>query len=374
LINLPFRPEDIGGALLEILSSGLYTDPLDCIREYVQNSVDANATNVTIHITGNSVDIMDDGDGMNLDEMLESRQFGLSPKSIEQHVGFRGIGVYSGFDICRKMRITSKKTGERIQHVLVFDFGAMRAMLDEDRKRKAPVEGKRMAAPANGPEGYNTIQGGETFSEAQNARVSLIGLLSQHTYIKREAAIGPVDHYMTLVQLQDISEAHIKQLSNLAELRNYLLQNLPIDFAEFEYKKVINDNLYAHVLGYSAVSIRLQSDGMGEEVVQKKLPGTLQSPTLGYIYSADGRQVAYYWACLNSVRERLEPAASGNGKEASSEETPTYEGFVYKMKGFTIGDRAKLRSLWGAKETLYRWYTGEIYVLDSSVRPNAERD
>ena len=37
------KPEDIGGELLPILSKGLYTDPLHAVREYVQNSVDADA-------------------------------------------------------------------------------------------------------------------------------------------------------------------------------------------------------------------------------------------------------------------------------------------------------------------------------------------
>src|SRR6266704_6027316 len=100
-VEWPVRSEDIGGELLAILSKGLYSNPLDCIREYVQNAVDAKAINVTIKITGNSVIIFDDGTGMNLEEILQARQFGLSYKSLTEHVGFRGIGIYSGFDLCR---------------------------------------------------------------------------------------------------------------------------------------------------------------------------------------------------------------------------------------------------------------------------------
>src|SRR5258708_23037932 len=80
LMKLPIDPNDVGGELLAILSKGLYTNPLDCIREYVQNTVDAKAANATIKITGNSVIIFDDGNGMNLEELLQARQFGLSIK------------------------------------------------------------------------------------------------------------------------------------------------------------------------------------------------------------------------------------------------------------------------------------------------------
>ena len=80
-VEWSFVPDDIGGELLGILSKGLYPDPLDCIREYVQNSVDAKAKNVTIKITGNSVMISDDGMGMDLDELVQARRLGLSIKS-----------------------------------------------------------------------------------------------------------------------------------------------------------------------------------------------------------------------------------------------------------------------------------------------------
>jgi hypothetical protein len=56
--------------------------------------------------------IFDTGGGMGLAELLEAKKFGLSPKSITEHVGFRGIGIYSGFDLCRRLLLTSKKAGQ----------------------------------------------------------------------------------------------------------------------------------------------------------------------------------------------------------------------------------------------------------------------
>jgi hypothetical protein len=344
LQKLPIDPNDIGGELLAILSKGLYTNPLDSIREYVQNSVDAQARRVTIKITANSVMIFDDGVGMSLAEMLQARQFGLSPKSLSEHVGFRGIGIYSGYDLCRRLRITSKKAGDARLHVLVFDFASMRAQLEAD-KRHATADHK----------------------------TPLIELLSEHTEVGREPSDLASDRSFTQVELQDISDVYIRQLSNRGKLQRYLLQNLPIDFADdFEHRKPINEMLSTHVPGYHPIKITLQSDGLEDEVVSKYAGLNLRPPTFGYIRTKSGQQIAYYWACLNRERGRVEPQAVGN-KSTSSEDRPTYEGFVYKMKGFTIGDRQRLREKFKRKPQLYPWYTGEIYVLDPNVVPNAER-
>lgn len=351
LHRLEIRPEDVGGELLSILSKGLYTNPLDCIREYVQNSVDAKSPSVTIKITGNSVAIFDDGNGMNLQELVQARQFGLSGKSIKENVGFRGIGIYSGFDLCKRLRITTKKAGEAFLNVLVFNFDEMRIRLDADKR------------------------------DGNDQKTSLFELLSQYTEIGREMlpASANVDRHFTIAQLEDINDVHIRELSNRGKMRAYLLQNLPIDFADdFEHKETINALLYEHVNGYSAIKITLQSDGLPDEVVAKEAIPSLQIPSCGYIETTSGHRVAYYWACLNKERDRINKNTKikNEDKEKSEETTErtSYEGFVYKVRGFTIGDRQKLRTMFERKPQLYPWYTGEIYVLDTNIIPNAERN
>jgi len=340
LVRLPIDPDDIGAGLLDILSKGLYTNPLDCIREYVQNGVDAGAHEVTIKITGNSVNIFDNGVGMNFEELVQARQFGLSDKTLAENVGFRGIGIYSGFDLCRKLRITSAKAGDPHLHVLVFDFAAMKDEL-------------------------------ETSKRADTRKPSLLKLLSQHTFVIREPNNFPKGKHFTQVQLQDISDVHIRQLSNRTDLKRYLLQNLPVDFADdFTYKNVITEKLRTHVPGYKAVKIVLQSDSLPDDTVEKESISGLRTPSYGYINTGSDQHIAYYWACLNSKRGRISPAP----RDGSYDGEATPEGFVYKVKGFTIGDRNKLRPMFKRKPQLYNWYTGEIYVLDPNVVPNTERD
>jgi molecular chaperone HtpG len=341
-VFLPFTPEDIGGELVAILSKGLYTDPRAAIREYVQNAVDGGSKRVLIKITGNSLTITDDGAGMALAQLIAARQFGLSTKVYAENVGFRGIGVYSGFDLCRRARIHSKPRAATRANVLVFDFEAMRQRLDEAR-----------------------------VSRATSGQPTLIELISEHTWFTRDDGEYDAETQFTHVDLQDLSPEHIRRLSSTTEMREYLLQTLPIDFdADFEYRDRINEKLLQNVPGYHPIVVELEIEDHPKTVVLKDAIDGLEPPEFGYA-TVNQRQVAYWWAARNKTPGRVLSRAE---KLAKSKARSQYAGFVYKMKGFTIGDRSTLRSMFQVQDHLYYWYTGEIYVLDENVVPNAERD
>lgn len=360
-IALPATQQEIGGELIAILSKGLYTNPLDCLREYAQNAVDAKAGTITIKITGNTAVILDDGVGMGLAQLLEAKRFGLSSKSISQHVGFRGIGIYSGFDLCRRLVITSTRAGEPEIYEMSFEFGAMKAQLDKERQ-----------------------------STAGDERTSLVDLLSAHTRIARTEAPEQAEEHYAYVELREIQPEHIERLSDRRRLRDYLLQNLPIAFAPgFVHGAKIDRHLRQSVPGYNPVIVKLQLSGSPEESVYKYGPTAVQmaehakavlaqpgklisepklnlklaEPSFREIQNKSGQSIAFYWACLNQERMRLEP----------KEDNPQFEGFIYKVKGFSIGDRNKLRPMF-PRPQLYPWFTGEVYVIDPNVVPNAERN
>jgi molecular chaperone HtpG len=334
-VEYPVTAEDIGGELLAVLSKGLYTNPLAAIREYVQNAVDARATEVTVHITGNSVFILDDGLGMSASELLDARKFGVSKKSIAEQVGFRGIGIYSGFDLCNRLRVTTKQSRTDKSQILEFDFGKMKAILYDARK-----------APSR-------------------PSVPLSQLLSDYTHFSVRGGY-PEDRSFTQVVLEDINDVHIRRLSNRGELRAYVLRNLPIDFdPDFKYRDLINAQLQQYVKGYNPIRMTLRSDGIEDEVIVKPNIPNLGPPTMELVCNSLGKVIAFYWACLTEQSQRI---------SAQDPSLSEFEGLVYKVKGFTIGNQEKIRSLWGGKKALYSWCTGEVYVLDEDVIPNAERD
>ena len=53
--NRVFKFEDIGQKTISFLAEGLYRDARDPIREYIQNAVDANATDAALMVTDDSV-------------------------------------------------------------------------------------------------------------------------------------------------------------------------------------------------------------------------------------------------------------------------------------------------------------------------------
>jgi hypothetical protein len=327
--------QDIGAQLLPILSKGLYTDPLHCVREYVQNSVDAGATEVRIKITANSVLIHDNGAGMNAAELIQARQFGVSLKDVRSSVGFRGIGVYSGFDLCNRLNITTKKAGQDKSYVLEFDFGAMKQVLQEATDSGRPA-------------------------------VSLSRLLEEYSRFSQEGA-DRAQHY-TIVQLEDISSFHIAELSNRPQLRKYILRNLPIEFdPAFRHRADINEAIATYLPSYHAVSVIIESDNQPTERVVKPVIPDLDKPKTGPIVNSKNEQIAFYWACLRK------PETGTRGR--IPDEYSDYRGFLYKMRGFTIGDNTKLqRHFKRGNSGLYFWYTGEIYVTDPDVLPNTERN
>jgi hypothetical protein len=334
--TVPVREEDIGGELLPILSKGLYTDPLHSLREYVQNSVDSGATQVTIKITGNSVVVHDNGQGMNQAELIDARRFGVSTKNALEHVGFRGIGIYSGFDLCNRLLITTKQAGSDHSYVMEFDFGKMKAQLLADSKAGAK-------------------------------RTPLIQLLATHSRFSQEPAAKALRG--TTVQLEDISDFHIAQLRDRKRLKAYILRNLPIDFDErWEHRDAIVARLKEEVPGYKAIKVILESDTDPREVVTRPAIPRLDAPTMNPIKNEAGETIAFYWAALHK--------AGADGKRGKiPDEYANYRGFVYKVKGFTVGNNSKLQPIFktgGA--ALYQWYTGEIYVTDPAVIPNTERD
>ena len=364
--HLLIQGSDIGGELLPILSKGLYTNPLDCIREYVQNGVDAGSSLIRIKVTGNSVTIYDEGTGMNMEELVEARKFGVSSKLVEEHVGFRGIGIYSGYDLCNRLVIRTKQEGDVKTNIMRFEFGNMKNELERVRKER----------------------GGN--------QLPLNELLTNNTSFSQEDSPKPKAHF-TMVQLEDISPNHIYRLRDRAQLRQYILQNLPVDFDyEFEYRNVINEHLKRYVPKFRAVRVILQSDDADDELVVKPNIIKLKHPTFGVIQTGDREPVAYYWACLKAIPGRLDndtnspvenERAIEKGKKKDTKEDAgsvvvkppinitDYQGFVYKTKGFTIGNRDKLLPYKSpGSGTLYRWYTGEVYVLDTNVVPNAGRD
>lgn len=75
------KKSDIGGEIISILTRGMYLDPKDALREYIQNGIDAQAKDVSIKIRQDSIVVVDNGFGMSKDKMRHSVRVGISEKT-----------------------------------------------------------------------------------------------------------------------------------------------------------------------------------------------------------------------------------------------------------------------------------------------------
>jgi HSP90 family molecular chaperone len=110
--DLPIRRSHVGAEVWGIISGALHPNPLDVIREYIQNAVDGWATEVCIEAHDGEVVILDNGIGMNLAGLDEAPTIAISRKRKDMKVGFRGIGIHSSFSVYDRLEsITRPTTG-----------------------------------------------------------------------------------------------------------------------------------------------------------------------------------------------------------------------------------------------------------------------
>ena len=309
-----FGVDDIGVALLESITSGLYEDPLIVIREYVQNSYDANPKEVTIFYDENDSTfvIKDNGSGMDKEDILIAKKIGISNKSNEQ-VGFRGIGIYAGLAVADEIKIITTKKGCDKKYTLHLEC--------------------------------------DKIKEEQNSRVSLVSVMNDYVHLSEIDC--NIDESYTEVYLK-INKNFRQNFLDELKIKRFIGLSLPTDFdPKFKFSTIINEKLKENIPNYVNIKIRYSGD-----FVYKPCVDFLEDPKFGLI--SDGtKDYAFYWACINKNRGKIK--------------NQDVSGMIFKMKGFTIGDRSTSKELFISSH-LMDWITGEIHIINDDIIPNASRD
>ena len=137
-MNSSSKQITIGKDILELLTSGMYLDPLTIYREYIQNSADSiekavskgllksieddGKIKININYIDRSIIIEDNGTGLSSNEFTKILlSFGNSPKRGTDARGFRGIGRLAGLAYCQELVFTSKCAGENKINTLKWD-------------------------------------------------------------------------------------------------------------------------------------------------------------------------------------------------------------------------------------------------------------
>ncbi|MBB2708435.1 ATP-binding protein (plasmid) [Rhizobium sophoriradicis] len=145
----------IGSFLLESITTGMYGERKNAIREYVQNSYDgiqaaiegkvlrAGAGKVTLTLSpdAKTLVILDNGVGLPYRVAVNTlTAVGASRKERGREAGFRGIGRLAGIAFCKTLRFRTKAAGDDVETIVEFDCDKLReGMLSSGRKPAAEL-------------------------------------------------------------------------------------------------------------------------------------------------------------------------------------------------------------------------------------------
>ena len=306
-----------GARIVEALTSGIYDGNSNCIREYVQNSVDSKATVVKIDHLNNESDIRirDNGVGMSREELEMALQFGYSNKS-GGDVGWRGIGIYSGVPNVKRIYINSKRKGSQTKvHLTIY--------CDKIR------------------EGY-----------LQN--LSLQQILERGIPGEIEEALDPNFEEGTEILLNEI-EVGQKVFFERDKLKGELIKVLPLPMKDNDFKSEILAHLAKNGIEEPTFRIHYNNDVLYRPPFDSKLFDN-ESLCFGVEKAKDGTELFAYWVVTSSKKKEL---------------TDPHRGLLFKKKQFTIGDNNTFSRFAGSYSY---WNYGEVHILDSKILENAARN
>ncbi|WP_299289362.1 ATP-binding protein [uncultured Mucilaginibacter sp.] len=347
---------DIGAEVISILTRGMYPDPRDAVREYIQNAIDAGSTSVDVKVRTGSVVIEDDGSGMDYKTLRRSVRIGISDKKPGKDIGFMGIGIYSSFHLCDALWIYTKKV-DILPQLLKIDFRGMRELLDAQKKSR--LEGKIQSADLK----------------------DLQTLLQEFIELPEEGSVAleeyPIPASGTRVELVGLNPVLDDYLNNFDELSNYLQDVVPLHFNKKKFKwaelieKKLKEVIEYHKESFELIDLKLQ---VGTNIANLYRPYTDDIFSNDLPFEPDFQEIksgntflGIAWGCLNSSRERILLPSKDETKR-------NLRGFIIKKQGFSIGNREVLSKYFGNSNTYYHRYTGEIIIVNKEILPNAARN
>lgn len=341
---------EIGKFTLESLTTGMYSEPESCYREYIQNAVDSideaiaqgilNADDCRIEIIVDSdhrsISVKDNGTGIKKASAKSTLlDIGNSTKLHTSNRGFRGIGRLGGLSYCEKLSFCTTAPGENEKTLITFDCVKLRELL---------------------------IPG-------QHSEHNLQSVIEAVTEIKTMPEQSSA-HYF-IVKMENVDD--INSLLDFDTVKSYISQVAPLPFRDrFFWGKQIKERI--EEFGYKIPEYSIFIGEAFESLTQIFKPykltldtssraGVSKDEIFGISYVAikgnDGTPIAFGWYAdtgfagtlvderISGIRARQGNILIGGGKTLSSH---------FKESRFNA------------------WSLGEIYVISGGLIPNARRD
>mgnify|MGYP000197530263 CR=1 FL=1 len=346
----------IGTYVLETLTTGMYTNPLDTLREFIQNAADSIRTaeeehliregagriEVTLNPTERIVKVRDNGVGIPSQEVANRLlNIGTSTKTIEKDAGFRGIGRLAGIAYCKALHFRTSAVGENTTSEVKIDCDGIRNTFSPELRQVSRLE----EAIAN----YSSVTREPCDTDSHFFEVTMNGILEQ-----------------------------VPIFLNWRAVEGYLSQVAPVkyDAQRFIFATKIQEWVKQYGLSIPTVTLIIKTPEIEREVFKpyKSRYGTRRSK--GIKYELDIEDVCFY-------PEVITPESTfwlwyGKTQLLGMIDDTMVAGLRLRKNNIAIGGPDRVRELFEEVSRSYgrfnSWYIGEIHIISPHAIPNARRD
>jgi len=336
----------IGRQLFDIVTSGMYDNPLMIYREYIQNSVDSidlavesdliSKDDALIKITLNghdrSITIEDNGQGLSNDTAHAIlTNIGCSPKEGTNQRGFRGIGRLGGLAYCDELAFETRSLNDEFISVVRWNRKEFDALAIDSQKDI-------------------------TLSEMIQAVATL-------DYV--EPVEDTPDHFFR-VTLHNVHKFHSDMLMNFKSVNDYLAHSAPVPYNReiFTHTEKLETYL-SDISDYRCYHICINDRQVFRPYTDEIKLSTNSSDFISGIEffefkGAKNEIIALGWYATTSFLATLPSALN-------------VKGIRVRQGNIEVGGEHFLDDKF-SEPRFSGWQIGEIHVVNSSLKPNARRD
>ena len=340
-----------GKFLLEILTRGMYSNPIHVYREYIQNSSDSidkaieagilQSADAEIHISidekGRSIIIRDNGLGIPLDiARIKLMNVGASDKDGITERGFRGIGRLGGLAYAEKVQFVTTAIGDATKTIMTCDCIRMQQLLQKSNNETSDIM-----------ETFKAISTFEEQPEDSNEHYFEVRLLG----VPQESGLLDED-----------------------DVIRYLSETAPIDFdsQQFPQARKIRDHFSEK--GFPITCYKILR-GARKKPIYKLYSRSLSTGKQGrtktkdfvrdveFIYkeASDGKPLYIGWLAITDF--------SGVISDES------VQGIRFRKGNILVGNGTTFANFFPSEgHNANRMFAGEIHVLHDELVPNSQRD
>ena len=340
-----------GKFLLEILTRGMYSNPMHIYREYIQNSSDSidkaieagilQSADAAIHISidekGRSIIIRGNGLGIPLDiARIKLMNVGASDKDGITERGFRGIGRLGGLAYAEKVQFVTTAIGDATKTIMTCDCVRMQQLLQKSNNETSDIM-----------ETFKAISTFEEQPEDSNEHYFEVRLLG----VPQESGLLDED-----------------------DVIRYLSETAPIDFdsQQFPQARKIRDHFSEK--GFPITCYKILR-GARKKPIYKLYSRSLSTGKQGrtktkdfvrdveFIYkeASDGKPLYIGWLAITDF--------SGVISDES------VQGIRFRKGNILVGNGTTFANFFPSEgHNANRMFAGEIHVLHDELVPNSQRD